>query len=66
MQTGDCNRLLLLLCLLPTLLAAAGSFDLSLTDKHGAILNSADCNPQTTVDFVFSSESTAASATTVV
>ena len=53
--------------LLFTIIATAHcGINLALTNKHGKTLNSADCNPQTTIDFEFSSLTTAASATTVV
>ena len=60
-------RLVLLVALLlATVNAAAGSFNLALIDKHGTALNSAKCNIQTTLDFSFSSSTTASSANTVV
>lgn len=52
--------ILLLLTLVPSL--AAFTFDISATGTKGAALNVQACNPQTTLDFHFSSSSNGASS----
>ena len=54
------------LLLLLTVTVVQCGLNLGLTDKHGTTLNSAECNPQTTVDFGFSTVTTATSASAVV
>lgn len=58
MKGNKLNAVILLLTLVPSLVVAA--FNISATGTKGAALNAQSCNPQTTLDFNFNSNSNGA------